>query len=208
MRIKKIGVHAVEQYDSPNGGGLVSGTHGVTLHHAEGGYEGTISWQMNPDQRYADGTKVNTCSTWIIGKNSGQVAQMKDTAYIAWCERAGSKLWRSIELAGYASETPTPWQVECAAYILVEMHQVYGVPLTVADHPGERGLGHHSMDREWLGEEWGHEACPGARTINVKAAIVALANRIAYPPAPPEPANPRAPRRAVPLSVARIQTGA
>src|SRR5690606_4081786 len=50
--------------------------------------------------------------------------------------------------------------------------------LAVADHPGERGLGHHSMDREWLGEEWGHEACPGSGVIGAKPAIVARAKQI------------------------------
>jgi hypothetical protein len=181
MRVRALAGRTIEQHDSPNGGGAMSAHDGAALHIAQGTYRGTINWQMNPDQEYQDGTKVNTCSTWVVGLAPGEWAQMKDTDLIAWCQRDGSRRWLSIELAGFAPAAPTAWQIEACAQILAWCHQTYGIPLAVANHPGERGLGHHSMDREWApyGEEWGHEACPGTGVINAKAAIVRRAQAIA-----------------------------
>ena len=177
-RVSSLAGRAIEQHSSPNVGGKMTAHRGIVLHIAEGTYRGTISWQNNPNQRYADGTRVTTSSTWIVGKNTGEWAQMVDTDTIAWTQRSGSYDWNSIELAGFAPEKPTAWQIEACAQLLAWHHRHYGTPLQVADHPGERGLGHHSMDREWLGEEWGHEACPGAGVIGAKAAIVKRAKEI------------------------------
>lgn len=174
-----LGGYPVKQYNSPNRGGAMSGHRGVVEHIAEGTYLGTISWQMNPDQRYSDGTSVNTCSTWIVGKNTGEIAQMVDTDEIAWCQRSGSRDWLSIEFAGYHTQPLTAWQIEAAALILAKVHEVYGVPIQVATDPSMRGLGHHSMDRESLGEEWGHEDCPGQQIIAQKPQVVARALDIA-----------------------------
>lgn len=168
----------IEQYSSPNAGGQMSAIYGAVLHIAQGTYRGTISWQMNPNQRYASGQSVTTCSTWIVGRSTGEWAQMTPSDRIAWCQRSGSRTWVSIELAGYAPDKPTAWQIEACAQLLVWLHRTHRVPIAVADHPGERGLGHHSMDREWKGEEWGHEACPGSGVIGAKAAIVARARAI------------------------------
>jgi len=177
-RVHELGGHPVEQYTSPNAGGRMTAHHGVVLHIAEGTYKGTIGWQLNPDQQYRDGTRVTTCSTWIVGRNPGEWAQMVDSDYIAWCQRSGSRTWNSIELAGYAPDAPTEWQIEACAQILAWLHRTHGVPVAIASHPGERGLGHHSMDREWLGEEWGHDSCPGKGVIAAKPAIVARAKGI------------------------------
>lgn len=178
MRWTTLGGYPVKQYNSPNRGGAMSGHRGVVCHVAEGTYAGTIAWQMNPDQEYADGTNVNTCSTWIIGKNAGEIAQMVDTDEIAWCQRSGSRDWLSIEFAGYHTQALTAWQIEAAALVLAAVHEHYGVPLQVAPDPSVRGLGHHSMDREALGEEWGHEDCPGPKIIAQKPQIVARAIEI------------------------------
>lgn len=184
MRTRALAGRAIEQHDSPNKGGTMSGHRGVVLHIAQGSYRGTISWQLNPNQRYADGTAVNTCSTWIVGREVGEWAQMVDTNRVAWCQRDGSLTWLSIELAGFAPAPPTAWQVEACAQLLAWAHRTHQIPLAVADHPGERGLGHHAMDREGLGEEWGHEACPGSGVIGAKAQIVARAKAIVSPPKP------------------------
>lgn len=177
-RIKQLAGLAIEQHNSPNIGGSMTGHKGVVMHIAQGTFRGTISWQMNPDQKYSDGTRVTTSSTFIVGKNRGEWAQMVDSSRIAWTQRSGSYDWLSIELAGFAGEQPTAWQIEASAQLLAWAHRTHGIALAVADHEGERGLGHHSMDREWLGVEWGHEACPGSTVINAKAAIVARAREI------------------------------
>lgn len=178
-RIRSLAGRPIEQHSSPNIGGRMSGHHGLVLHIAEGTYRGTISWQMNPDQRYQDGTRVTTSSTWIVGRDWGEWAQMADTETVAWCQRSGSRTWHSVELEGFAPAAPTPWQIEACAQLLAWEHRTHGVPLAIADHPGERGLGHHSMDREWLGEQWGHEACPGAGVLGAKQQIVRRAQAIA-----------------------------
>lgn len=181
-RVKSLGDYPIEQHSSPNTGGAMTGHRGPVLHIAQGTYRGTIAWQLNPDQRYGDGTKVTTSSSWVVGKEWGEWAQMCDSDTIAWCQRSGSRNRSSIELAGYAPAAPTAWQIEACAQILAWEHRTYGVPLDVADDPSQDGLGHHSMDREWLGEEWGHDACPGAGVIAAKDDIVARARAILNAP--------------------------
>jgi N-acetylmuramoyl-L-alanine amidase len=178
-RVRNLAGRPIEQHTSPNRGGAMSDHRGVVLHIAQGTYRGTISWQMNPDQQFADGTRVTTCSTWIVGRQAGEWAQMVDTNDIAWCQQEGSRTWLSIELAGFAPNPPSAWQVEACAQLLAWAHKQHGIPVQVADHPGERGLGHHSMDREFLGESWGHDECPGSGVTNAKAAIVRRAKEIA-----------------------------
>lgn len=175
MRITSLAGRPIEQYTSPNVGGRMTGHRGIVLHIAQGTYRGTIAWILNPDQRYKDGTRVTTSSTWLIGREPGEWAQMVDTDTVAWCQRKGSYDWLSIELAGWAPAAPSGWQIEACAQLLAWAHRAYGVPLRVAPDPSVTGLGHHSMDREWLGEEWGHEACPGTGVIAAKAAIVTRA---------------------------------
>lgn len=165
---------------SPNVGGQMVEHRGIVLHIAEGYYEGTISWQLNRNS--------SVSSHFILGRQPGQVAQMVDTDLTAWTQRGGNGHWLSIEFAGFTAGHPlnpggwevlTDWQIQRAAEILYRAHRTYGVPLRVTDHPGERGLGHHSMDREWLGEEWGHDECPGPDVIGAKAEIVRRAIQIA-----------------------------
>lgn len=174
MRVRFLGGRTIEQYSSPNIGGTMTGHQGLVLHIAEGTYRGTIAWQMNPDQEYADGTKVTTSSTWIVGRNDGEWAQMVDTERIAWCQRAGSRDWLSIELAGHAPAAPTAWQVWACAQLLGLVHREYGVPLRVTGQVSVRGLGHHSMDNDTT-VQWGHDSCPGTGVIGSKPAIVNLA---------------------------------
>jgi hypothetical protein len=178
MRIQSLAGKPIEQHSSPNQGGTMSDHRGVVLHIAEGTYQGTINWQMNPDQRYSDGTTVTTCSTWIVGREPGEWAQMVDSNRIAWCQRDGSRTWLSIELAGNSTQSPTAWQIEACAQLFVWSHLEYGHALAIADNESERGLGHHSMDREYLGVEWGHDSCPGPGTIAAKPAILQRAKAI------------------------------
>lgn len=178
----------IEQHASPNHGGPMIGHRGLVLHMAQGSYAGTIAWQRNPNQRYSDGTSVTTSSTWIIGKAMGEWAQMVDTDTIAWCQRGGSLEWLSVELAGFTPAAPTPWQIDAVARLLVWANGHYGIPLQVAADPGQRGLGHHAMDREWMGEEWGHEACPGVGVVKAKSGIVQRAITIREADMTPEEA--------------------
>jgi len=143
---------------------------GVVLHIAEGSYEGTISWQKNPN---AD------VSSHFIAAKDGRAAQMVDTGVTAWTQKAGNGHWLSIENEGFTPDKLTSDQVEFAAQVLAKAHEVYGVPLQIASDPDGRGLGHHSMGAHpGYADDWGHSQCPGTNIINQKSAIVARAKEI------------------------------
>lgn len=144
---------------------------GVVVHIAQGSYEGTISWQRNPD--------ANVSSHFVVGLD-GKTAQVVDTDVAAWTQRAGNGHWLSIENAGFVPNPLTAAQVEANARILARAHQVYGIPLQVTSDPDNgRGLGHHSMGaRPGSPLDWGHSACPGSAIIAQKAAIVARAQQL------------------------------
>lgn len=177
-RVRELAGRRIEQHSSPNAGGSMSDHRGVVLHIAQGSYRGTIDWQLNPDQRYESGERVTTSSTWIVGQQRGKWVQMVDSDTVAWAQRDGSRTWLSIELEGFAPAAPSSWQVEACAQLLAWSARTYRHPIAIADHPGERGLGHHAMDREWRGEQWGHDQCPGDGVLGAKAAIVARARQI------------------------------
>lgn len=146
---------------------------GVVLHIAEGYYEGTVSWCLNPD--------AGVSAHFVVGKG-GKVAQLVDTGVRSWCQAAGNAEWLSIENEGYAGDSLTPEQVEACARILAKAHRVHGVPMVVATSPAGRGLGHHSMG----GAAWGgHDRCPGVKVIAQKALIVRRAQELAGGTVPP-----------------------
>lgn len=141
---------------------------GVVIHIAEGYYEGTISWQKNPD--------ANVSSHFVVAK-SGKIAQVVDTADAAWTQRDGNGEWLSIENEGFLPDRLTDAQLNANARILAKAHQVYDVPLVVTNTPRSRGLGHHSMGAE-NGYHWGHSQCPGANIKAQKSEIVTRAKKI------------------------------
>lgn len=147
-----------------NSGPDLNVVYGLVLHIAQGYFEGTISWQKNPD--------ANTSSHFVGGRNPGERAQVVDTAEQAWCQKAGNSSWLSLELAGFVPDAMTENQLDFAARLLLRCHTAYGVPLRVAANPSERGLGHHSMDREGTDPEWGHDECPGSNIIAQKQQVV------------------------------------
>lgn len=182
-RVRELAGWPIAQYSSPNVGGRMSEHRGVVLHIAEGYFQGSIAWQMNPNQRYADGTRVTTSSTWIVGREPGEWAQMADSDTIAWTQRDGSRTWLSIELVGFTRghslnpggwERPSAWQIEACAQLLAWCHHQHGIPLQVASSPSGRGLGHHSMGAP----AWGHSRCPGPDIIAAKSRIVRRAKEI------------------------------
>jgi hypothetical protein len=177
MRVRELAGKTIAQYNSPNVGGVMTMHRGIVLHIAQGSYAGTVAWQMNPDQKYADGTQVTTSSTFVVGRGIGEWAQMADSDTVAWCQRSGSKEWLSIELAGYAPNPPTAWQIEACAQLLAWAHRTYSVPLQSTSDTSGYGLGHHSMDNDTT-VQWGHDGCPGTGVIAAKGAIVARALEI------------------------------
>jgi len=156
---------ATPKYGCPNTGGPMIERRGVVEHIAQGYYEGTIAWQMNPS--------ANVSSHFIVAKD-GRITQMVDTDITAWTQAAGNGHWLSIENEGFVPDPLTEAQLDASARILARANQVYGVPLQVCDSPDGRGLGHHSMGAE-NGQNWGHSQCPGNNIKAQKPDIVARA---------------------------------
>jgi hypothetical protein len=140
---------------------------GLVVHIAEGWYEGTISWQKNPD--------ANVSSHFVVSRE-GKIAQMVDTADAAWTQRSGNGEWLSVECEGFTKENernPGGWeklsdaQIDAVARLLHKCRTAHDVPLQTTSSTTGRGLGHHSM-----GADWGHQACPGRPIIAQKPTIV------------------------------------
>lgn len=137
---------------------------GLVVHIASGFYEGTISWQKNPD--------ANVSSHFVTGRDSDlPLAQCVDTDRAAWTQRDGNGEWLSIECEGFATGDPqhddypgwerlTDHQMDQIAQVFARGAAEYGYPLQLADHPNGLGLGYHSMGAE-NGYDWGHSSCPG-----------------------------------------------
>lgn len=154
---------AVKKTGCPNVGGPMTQQRGVVLHIAQGSYQGTISWQMNP---------ASQVSSHFIVSKKGEITQMVDTAYTAWTQADGNGKWLSIENEGYVPDPLTDAQLDACAAILAKANAVYGVPLQVTGSPAGYGLGHHSMGAETGLEYWGHSECPGSAIKNQKQEIV------------------------------------
>jgi len=161
------------------GGMHLDDLRGVVVHIAEGYYEGTISYiKGNPSSRVS--------ANFVVGDGArgqgadGDIAQLVDTADIAYCQRAGNNgHWLSVECAGFTPNTLTAAQVRSVARILAKAHILHGVPLVVTSSPKGRGLGHHSMGATSNPDTtWGHPDCPGPAIIAQKGAIVRIAKQI------------------------------
>ncbi len=149
-------------YDGPT-----QETRGLVLHIAQGSFEGTISWQRNPD---------SDVSSHFVHGLDGEKAQMLDTAVTAWTQGAGNGHWVSVENAGFYTNQFTPAQIEANAQLFAWLMLTHGVPATLADNPAGRGLGWHGMG----GVAWGnHPLCPGPANVALRSTILARAVQIA-----------------------------
>lgn len=148
---------------TPNQGGRMTAHRGVVIHIAEGTYEGTVSWCLNSDS--------GVSAHFVVAKN-GSTTQLVDTDIQSWCQSAGNAEWLSIENEGRGGESLNAAALEACARIVAKAHLVYGVPLEIAESPGDLGLGHHSMG----GAAWGgHPLCPGTAIIAQKPEILRAA---------------------------------
>lgn len=150
---------------------------GLVVHIAEGFFEGTISWEHNPD---AD------VSSHFVGARDGRRAQVVDTHDRAWTQSAGNPYWLSIEEEGFTLghhlhrpgwERLTDEQIEFTAQLFARIHREFGVPLKLAASPSDRGLAYHSLGAEH-GVNWGHSDCPGEPIKAQLPAILARAVEI------------------------------
>lgn len=144
----------------------MSAHRGLVIHIAEGTYAGTNAWEKNPAS--------DISSHWVLAKD-GRCTQMVDTDDRPWTQGDGNSEWLSVECEGYSGEYLTDGQIMVLARLLAKAHQVYGVPLQLADSPYGYGLGWHGMG----GADWGgHYSCPGDEIISQRPEIISLAIEI------------------------------
>jgi hypothetical protein len=128
---------------------------------------------------------------WIMGNHgmschfqvtkAGTIYQYIDTRYSSWCQIDGNDTYISIESQGLAGERCPAAQIISIGRILRWGKSVHGIPLQLAEVPGQRGLGWHGMGNAH-GYNWGHPGCPGVRRYQ-RSAMLASAGGVA-PPAP------------------------
>jgi hypothetical protein len=151
-----------------SGGGIVRPPNGVVVHIAEGSYQGTIGWQRNPAARV---------SSYFVVSRAGDIAQMLDLDVMAWTQGAGNPTWIGVENEGFHTQAFTDAQAQANARIFAWVVSLWPgrVPYTVANSPGQHGLGWHGMG----GAAWGnHPDCPGPPNVALLPDIVARAVRI------------------------------
>ena len=122
---------------------------------------------------------------WVAGDHNmschfevykdGSAEQYIDTADSSWCQMDGNATYISVETEGFATEPLTAAQLRKVAEIVAEAHTVHGIPLQLADTPGQAGFGWHGMG----GAAWGgHTGCPGDQRKAQRAAILTLAQAL------------------------------
>lgn len=156
-------------HSSPNrSSGVNRPPRGAVLHTAEGSFDGTVGWQMNP---------ASQISSYFVVAKDGRIAQMVDLADKAWTQGSGNPDWVGIECEGFGSkgEPLAPAQLESVAQIYAWLHREYGVQLVATDDPNGHGLGWHGMG----GQAWGgHFGCPGDPIKNQRGQILARVTSI------------------------------
>ena len=138
---------------------------------------------------HVNDAQSNDLFGWITGDHdmschfqvnkAGKVYQYIDTNFSSWCQKDGNNTYLSIESQGLASESATPAQVDAIGKILAWVHKVHGMPLVLAEVPGQRGFGWHGMGA-LHGADWGHAACPGVRR-DQRASMLAAAHGVPTP---------------------------
>lgn len=122
---------------------------GVVVHIMDGTFDGTKSWFNNPQSQ---------ASSHFGTRRDGYAEQWVDTKDRAWAQAAGNHQYLSVENEGNGGDSLADGQISRVAEILAFAHKAYGVPIQLANQPGEKGLGWHGMG----GAAWGgHYDCPG-----------------------------------------------
>lgn len=151
---------------------------GLIVHIMDGSFAGTKAWFNNPAAQASSHFGTN---------RDGYAEQWVDTDDKAWAQMAGNKDYISVENEGHGGDELTDGQITRIAEILAWVHKVYGVPLQLANVPGDRGLGWHGMG----GAAWGgHYDCPGDHVRAQFPEILKRAAAIVNPSPAPTPNHP------------------
>lgn len=154
------------------GNGPFADCYGVILHV-------NVSESGTPDSFWGNGNAGQVCPNFQVYKD-GSIHQMLPLNWQPWCQKDGNFHYAAIETAGMPSEPLTDAQVAACARIVRAYHAELGVPLRLANAPGERGLGTHQMG----GAAWGGHPCPGDIRAAQRAAILKQAAVTVTPPDP------------------------
>lgn len=173
------GAHVVDLHPAI-GNGPFADCYGVILHV-------NVDEAGTPDSFWGNGNPGQVCPNFQVFKD-GRVSQMLPLNWQPWCQIDGNYHYAAIETAGLPSEPLTAAQISAIATIMRTYHEQLGVPLQIANAPGERGLGLHSMG----GQAWGGHACPGDIRAGQRAAILAAAAGTPSAPTAPD-THPTAP---------------
>jgi hypothetical protein len=121
------------------------------------------------------------------GMGDGLIEQYDDTGVASWAQASGNSDYLSVETEGVPGDPLTQNQVLSFGKLYAWMHQVHGIPLAIADAPGQRGLiGHGEGGYAW----GGHLDCPGPARLAQRSQILYIASLIIDPPAPsPAPSS-------------------
>lgn len=164
-------------------------THRIVAGHTDGPMSAHVGVVLHVNE--SNGNLYN----WVNGDHDmschfevykdGTAEQYLDTANTSWCQMAGNGTYISIETEGYHTEAFTPAQVDRIANLVAQAHLIHGIPLQVADEPGQRGLGWHGMG----GNAWGgHPDCPGPKRKSQRKEILAKARALVAAHDNPTPA--------------------
>jgi hypothetical protein len=119
---------------------------------------------------------ANEVSSHFQVAKDGTVWQYIDTKNTSWCQSDGNNDYLSIESQGLASERATAAQVAAIGGILAWCETTHGIPLQLAEIPGQRGFGWHGMGA-LHGFNWGHALCPGVRKDQRTAMLAAATSQ-------------------------------
>lgn len=149
-----------------------------------GGHDGPMSAHLgfclhvnesngNLDNWVADHSHDMSCHFQVYKDGSG--TQYVDTELSSWCQMAGNPTYLSCESEGFHTEAYTPAQLTFIAHLFAWSHKVHGIPLQLANQPGEAGLIFHGAG----GDAWGgHPDCAGTPRDNARPEIIRRAKNI------------------------------
>lgn len=102
----------------------------------------TFAKAKSPNRRFSHG--------WV--SKTGVLEQYQTLDRQAWAQVAGNASYWAFETEGFPNEPLTTAQIAT----LSRVHKYLGTPDTLAEHPGQRGIGTHYMG----GAAWGGHSCP------------------------------------------------
>lgn len=127
----------------------------------------------------AGGPRAAFSHLWL--SKNGTLEQYGPFSRKSWAQAAGNNSYYSCECEGFPDEPYTQAQLDG----LARLHVWFGFPDTVANAPGQRGIGVHYMG----GVAWGGHTCPdsvagkGPRS-QARSKILALAAALRKPNTP------------------------